>query len=530
MGDMTDAPMSSHLMTPLHASPAMRALLSDRARLQRMLDFEAALARAEAAVGVIGATGAAVISQACDAAHYDIPALIEAQASSGDLAAAVVAALTQQVAARDQAAANFVHWGAGSQDVIDTALMLELRNVIDALVADLDLAIKGFVALAGRHRRTLSVARTAMRHAAPMPFGLKLAGYAAALGRSRDRLTRLRREALVLQFGGAAGTLAALGEQGMPVSERLAALLDLGLADAPWHTHRDRLAEMAACFGILAGTCGKIARDVMLMMQTEVGEASVPRRDGAAAALSAATAAPNLVATLLAAQVQEHEQAQGTWHTDWMTFPALAMVTSGALAAVVDIAQGLEVDVDRLRANLELTGGRIMAEAVSFALAEKIGRAEAQALVKELTEQATQEKRPLKEALLRDIRVKSQLGGTEIEKLFIPLTYQGSAQTFIERLVVASQMRGSRRAEPRTETRPETRTEPKPEPLPAEPAVKLAAAEPPSPPALQTPPPPASPPPSSDKLQWSGTLMHIFTNAAEAPPGAPPDQDKLKLP
>ena len=187
------------------------------------------------------------------------------------------------------------------------------------------------------------------------------------------------------------------------------------MPDAPWHTHRDRLAEVAACFGILAGTCGKIARDVALMMQTEVGEAFEPgapgrggsstlphKRNpvGAAAALSAATVAPNLVATLLAAQVQEHERAPGGWHTDWMTFPALALVTSGALSAVVEIAEGLEIDVERLRANLEMTGGQIMAEAVSFALAEKMGRAEAHALVQELSQQAAQEKRPLKEVLL----------------------------------------------------------------------------------------------------------------------------------
>jgi 3-carboxy-cis,cis-muconate cycloisomerase len=280
---MTDTPATFQLTTPLYASAAMRAIMSDQARLQRMLDFEAALARAEASVGVISATGASAIADACQAGQYDIAALVEAQIPSGNIAIAVVNALTQQVASRDPGAASFVHWGATSQDVIDTALMLELRAAIDALVGDLDSAIKGFTTLAGRHRRTLSVARTLMQHALPMPFGLKLAGYAAALARSRERLMRLRREALALQFGGAAGTLAALGEHGFGVSERLAALLDLQLPDAPWHTHRDRLTEVAACFGILAGTCGKIARDVTLMMQTEVGEAfeaGAPGRGG----------------------------------------------------------------------------------------------------------------------------------------------------------------------------------------------------------------------------------------------------------
>jgi 3-carboxy-cis,cis-muconate cycloisomerase len=475
---MTDTLMTSQLMMPLYASAAMRAIMSDQARLQRMLDFENALARAEAAVGVISATGAGIIGEACNADHYDISALVEASAPSGNIAVAVVDALTQAVAGRDRKMANFVHWGASSQDVIDTALMLELRAAIDALLLDLDVAIKDFTTLAGRHRRTLAVARTSMQHAVPMPFGLKLAGYAAALGRSRERLLRLRREALVLQFGGAAGTLAALGDHGMEVSERLAALLDLQLPDAPWHTHRDRLAEVAACFGILTGTCGKIARDVTLMMQTEVGEAFEPgapgrggsstlphKRNpvGAAAALSAATVAPNLVATLLAGQVQEHERAPGGWHTDWMTFPALALVTSGALSAVAEIARGLEIDVDRLRANLEMTGGQIMAEAVSFALADKMGRAEAHALVQQLSQQAAREKRPLKEVLLSNLRVKWQLGAPAIEKLFMPLTYQGAAQTFIDRLVVASQMRAPRRTAQRPELRAEVRAEARPD-------------------------------------------------------------------
>ncbi len=568
MGPMTDAPgspqpiMTSQLSTPLYASTAMRAIMADRARLQRMLDFEAALARAEAALGVVTATGAGVIGEACDASRYDIDALVAGQAPSGNIAIAVVAALTKAVAARDPAAATFVHWGATSQDVIDTALMLELRAAIDALIADLDLAIKGFAALAGRHRRTLSVARTLLQQALPMPFGLKLAGYAAALARSRERLIRLRREALVLQFGGAAGTLAVLGEHGFAVSERLAAVLNLTLPDAPWHSHRDRLAEIAACFGILTGTCGKIARDVSLMMQTEVGEAFEPAAPGrgtsstlphkrnpvgAAAALSAATIAPNLVATLIAAQVQEHERAVGGWHTDWMTFPALALVTSGALAAVVEIAEGLEVDVERLRANLEMTGGQIMAEAVAFALAEKIGRTEAHALVRLLSLQASQEKRPFKEVLLKDLQMKTFLSGIEIERLFIPLTYQGSAQTFIDRLVVSSQLRTPRRPDARPELRAEVRPEPKPEPKPeikpeaappqrapevrlpvapqltAEPAaVEPLPAEPPvtaAPTEIATPPP--APPPDA--------LMHIFIQAAQQPGTSPDDPDKFKF-
>ena len=195
----------------------MCAIVDDRARLQRMLDFELALARAQASIGIIPALAVDAIAPACQADRYDIAALAEAAAPAGNIAIALVNALTAEVAKADDEAAGFVHWGATSQDVIDTALVLELRAAIDALLADLDRAIEGFATLSGRHRRTPFVARTMLQHALPMPFGLKLAGYAAALGRSRERLRRLRKEALLIQFGGAAGTLAALGEQGFEI-------------------------------------------------------------------------------------------------------------------------------------------------------------------------------------------------------------------------------------------------------------------------------------------------------------------------
>jgi 3-carboxy-cis,cis-muconate cycloisomerase len=503
----------------------MRALLTDRARLQRMLDFEAALARAEAAVGVIPATAITEIGEACKADRYNINLLIEAAVPTGNFAMAVVTALTNEIARKNPQAAGFVHWGATSQDVIDTALALELRGAMDALLLDLDVAIKGFNALAGRHRRTLSVARTLMQQALPMPFGLKLAGYAAALARSRDRLSRLRREALALQFGGAAGTLAALGDKGFGVAERLAALLDLALPDAPWHAHRDRFAEIASAFAILTGTCGKIAGDVALMMQTEVGEAFEPAQSGrggsstmphkrnpmgAVAALSAATIAPNLTATLLAAQVQQHERGLGGWQTEWMTLPTLALVTSGALAAVTEIAEGLVIDVDRLRANLDESGGQIMAEAVSFALAVKLGRQEAHRLVQELSDQAIKEKRPLKELLLGSLRVKSVMGSAEIEKLFIPLTYQGSAQVFIDRLVMSSSTRGPRRTEPRVDFKPEPKADSWQD-------IRMVEPRLPSAPQLRQPSE-TGPPPRAEVAP------------APAPPAPPPDLDQTVAP
>jgi 3-carboxy-cis,cis-muconate cycloisomerase len=456
---MTNPLAPSLLLPPLIASAAMRAILDDRARLQRMLDFEAALTRAQAALGVIPASAVEPIAGACRAERYDMAALGEAAAAAGNLVTPLIAALTAEVAKTDAAAASCVHWGASGQDVMDTALVLELRAGIDALIVDINRAIEGFTLLAGRQRRTAAVARTSMRHALPMPFGLKVAGYAGALGRSRDRLRRLRKDALVLQFGGTAGTLAALGDQGLDVTDRLAALIDLPAPDAPWHSHRDRLAEVASAFGILAGTCGKIGRDIALLMQNEVaevfeppaspiGDGASPTGDGAAAvptrlspgaatgmAVTAAMIAPQLVATILACEVQEHERALGGWQAEWATFPALALVTSGALSAVADLAQGIEVDPDRMRSNVDITHGLIMAEAITFALAAKISRAEANKLVEEASQKAVAEKRSLQNVLSDDPRVTAHITGPVLGRLFEPMSYQGAAQTFIDRLV-----------------------------------------------------------------------------------------------
>jgi 3-carboxy-cis,cis-muconate cycloisomerase len=440
----------SALHGPLFSSVAMRALVTDQARLQRMLDVEAALARAEEKEGVIPQGLAAVIGKACDAHLYDAAEIGEAAAQAGNLAIPLVDAVRAQVHARDRAAADFVHWGATSQDIIDTALVIELRAAIDLLVNDIDRAVTAFSADADRYRNTPMAGRTWLQHAVPIPLGLKLAGYAAALRRSRERLLRLHTEALVLQFGGAAGTLAALAGKGLAVSQRLADELGLSLPDAPWHGHRDRLAEVASAVAILIGTCGKIGRDVTLLMQTEVAEAFEPAAQGrggsstmpqkrnpvlASTVLAAATATPHLAATILSAQVQEHERAAGTWPAEWITFPTLMLLASGAMAAIAEIAEGLEVDPSRMLANLDASGGAIMAEAVSFALAPKLGKKEAHGILAAATRSAAASHRHLKDVLLADQRVTEALSPEQLAQCLDPLNYQGAAQTFIARLL-----------------------------------------------------------------------------------------------
>ena len=442
----------SPLLAPMLSSAAMRAVCDDAAFLQNMLDFEAALARAEAATGVIPAAAGEVIADLCKAESFDIAALADAATRSGNLAIPLVKALTAKVTACDAEAGRYVHWGTTSQDVIDTATMLMLRGGIDALLTDLTRAIKGFSRLALEHRTTAVIARTWLQHALPMPFGLKLAEYAAALARSRARLRRLRENALALQFGGAAGTLAALGSWGLTVADRLARELDLPLPEAPWHTHRDRIAEAASVFAIIAGSSGKIARDISLMMQTDVAEAFEPSGEGrggsstmphkrnpvaAAIALGAATMAPNFAATIFAAQVQDHERSAGPWHAEWPTLPALMLVTSGALAAVVDIAEGLEVDVARMRANLDATSGLIMAEAVSMALAEKVGKSEAHHLIEVASKKAVAEKKHLRDVLVGDTKITAHLDAAALKKLFDPMAYQGASQALVDRLLAS---------------------------------------------------------------------------------------------
>jgi 3-carboxy-cis,cis-muconate cycloisomerase len=443
---MSSAPLASSFSV-LASTAGMRALVAERARIQRLLDFVVALARAQAAVGVVPALATDKIAEAAHAERYEAALL----ASDGSVAAALFSALTAEVARSDAEAARVVAFGASEQDALDTALALELRDAIDLLTSDLNRAIEGFTQIAGRHRRTAAVGRVGLQQALPIPFGLKVAGYAAALARSRERLRRLRKESLALQFGGVAGTLAALGENGLKVSERLAALLDLPLPEAPYHGHSDRVAEVAGALAILAGTCGKIARDIALLGQTEIAEAAEPAGTGAAgrrrlatAATSAATLAPGLLSAIVAGQMQEHEGAVGGSQAQWQAFPALLLVTAGALGAVADVAQGLEIDAQRMRENLDHTQGLIMAEAVTTALAAKIGRDQAARIIHEAGRRALAERRHLSMILGEDPRVTSHMTPGELARAFELLSYQGVAQTFIDR-IVGSLSRSARR-------------------------------------------------------------------------------------
>ncbi|HEV3431390.1 MAG TPA: 3-carboxy-cis,cis-muconate cycloisomerase [Paraburkholderia sp.] len=444
--------MIERLTSLICGTEPMNAVWSPDATLQRMLDVEAALARASAVHGVIPQSAVAAIVATCKADKLDAPALARDAALGGNLAIPLVKQLTARVKDADPEAAKYVHWGATSQDIIDTATVLQLRDALALIEGGLDATCEKLADLARAHRATPAVGRTWLQQALPITLGLKFAQWLDTLLRHRERLAALRERALVLQFGGAAGTLASLRASAAKVSAELAKDLGLTQPALPWHTQRDRIAEAASFFGMLIGTLGKIARDISLQMQTEIGELGEPaaagkggsstmphKRNpvGCAAVLTAATRAPGLVATVFAGMVQEHERALGGWQAEWDALPELARLAGGALAQIEQIAGGLEVRPERLAANLDVTHGLILGEAVMLALGDRIGRLDAHHLVERASKSAVQSGRTLYDVLAEEPAVTQHLDDARLKALLDPANYVGEAHAFVDAVLAA---------------------------------------------------------------------------------------------
>lgn len=432
---------------------AANEIWSPRATVQAMLDVEAALARASALHGVIPSGAVESIVAACNADNIDANALMIGAQAGGNLAIPLVKQLTAVVKASDAEAAKYVHWGATSQDIIDTGVVLQLRAALDLLDADLLALSDALVMQAQAHKNTPMIGRTWLQQALPITLGLKFAQWLDAVTRHRQRLGELRGRALVLQFGGAAGTLASLRDKALPVAASLAEDLKLTLPALPWHTQRDRIAESASFFGMLTGTLGKIARDISLMMQTEVGEVAEPaaagkggsstmphKRNpvGCAAVLTAATRAPNLVATIFAGMVQEHERALGGWQAEWEALPDLARLTAGALANIVGIVPSMEVNVERLAHNLDVTNGLVLGEAVMLALGDAIGRLDAHKLVEGASKTSVAKGTSLFDELAANETVTRHLSQDQLKQLLDPANYVGQAQAFVAAAIASA--------------------------------------------------------------------------------------------
>jgi 3-carboxy-cis,cis-muconate cycloisomerase len=422
--------MFTRLVESLAATERLSEVFSDGSVLQAMLDFEAALARAEARCGVIPANAAASIADASRAEGFDTAALARLSLRAGTPAIPLVKMLTARVRAVDPEAAGFVHWGATSQDVADTALVLLLRQARRILQTDHERTIAALRHLSEQHAATVMLARTLLQPAPPVTFGLKAAGWYASVRRGWERVSSRFDEALCLQFGGASGTLAALGIRGLAVSEALASELDLKLPDGPWHAYRDRLAALMAALSIYTASLGKIALDVALLMQFEVGEAAEPGGDGRGGSssmphkrnptacmltLASAKRVPGLLADFVAGMVQEHERAVGGWQAEWPLVYGIVQSAGVALESMAEVAEGLTVDVTRMRANLDSTHSAVFAERAVMMLAPEVGRDAA--------------RREVGKAI-RDTGMPPDLTG-----LRTPEEYLGSAEAFRRRLL-----------------------------------------------------------------------------------------------
>ncbi|MBC8878384.1 MULTISPECIES: 3-carboxy-cis,cis-muconate cycloisomerase [Pseudomonas] len=441
---------SNQLFDAYFMQPEMREIFSDEGRVQGMLDFEAALARAQARVGLIPPEVVADIELSCDARLFDFDALAIAIGSAGNSAIPLVKALGKQIAARSAEAERYVHMGATSQDVMDSGLILQLRRAIVLLEHDLARLADAMAEQAQRHAGTPLAGRTWLQQATPVTLGMKIAGWLGAVTRHRQRLNEIKPRLLCLQFGGASGSLAALGDQAFSVAETLAGELQLALPEQPWHTQRDRLVEFAGLLGLIAGSLGKLGRDVSLLMQTEVGEVFEPSAPGkggsstmphkrnpvgAAVMISTATRAPGLVATMLAAMPQEHERSLGLWHAEWETLPELCCLVSGSLQQALQVIPGLQVDAERMAINLQSTKGLVLAEAVSIALAQRIGRDAAHHLVEQCCRRAVEQGAHLRQVLGETPQISEQFSSDELDRLLDPAHYLGQARHWVERAV-----------------------------------------------------------------------------------------------
>ena len=425
-------------------------VLSLEQRLKAMLVVEAALAVALNKSGIISQEQAAAISEACASESFDVDAINAEGLKAGTPVIPLVKEIIARARNKSEEAARFVHFGTTSQDILDTSTVLLLKEVVTRISRQLLSVESAFASLTEEHAKTVALGRTLLQPGPPISFGLKIASWKAAVTRGRHRLENSASSALILQFGGAVGNLSSLDEKGMQVAKHLAEELELPLPDAPWHTHRDRLVDLASATGILIGSLGKIARDISLHCQVEVGElreAARPGKGNSSAmphkrnsvgcmqVLSAANQAPGLVSSLLSAMPQEHERGLGGWQSEWPTLKTLFMAAELASAAMAEVSEGLEVDVARMKANLDTTQELVFSERLSSALLPKLGRLEAQKLVGNLVTQSIEQGRRLSELASEEPIIQSALDEDSVERVFDIEQALGSSEELLIRLL-----------------------------------------------------------------------------------------------
>jgi 3-carboxy-cis,cis-muconate cycloisomerase len=439
--------IDSAVFRDIFSTEAMRGVFSDLNRVQKYLDFEAALARAQARLGVIPREAAEEIVHHCKAGEIDFARL---KAETERIGYPVLPVVAQLVALCRGRLGEWCHWGATTQDVTDSATVLQIREALTLVAADIDAIAGALAALARKYRDTPMAGRSNLQQAVPITFGYKMATLLAAFERHKQRLAELRARVLVGEFGGAAGTLASLGGRGLEVQAELMKELNLGMPAIAWHTVRDTIAEIGCFLGLVAATCGKLALDVKLLMQTEVEEVYEPFQSGRGSSSTMPqkrnpissvyiTALNSVVrqqvAALLDAMVEDHERATGPWEIEWIVLPEIFCLTAGALAQTLFVLTGLQVDEKKMRANLDLTRGLIVSEAVMMGLAPHLGRQHAHDLVYDICRQVIATGRPLIDLLAENEEIAKYLDRAALTQLCDPANYLGQAGAMVDRVL-----------------------------------------------------------------------------------------------
>jgi 3-carboxy-cis,cis-muconate cycloisomerase len=443
--------MAEELFRPIFVPDKFREAVSGRAWLGAMLEAEAALAGAEARAGLIPPDAAQVIASCCqkgrEAGLFDPEELGREGRAQGNPVPPLVRVLTEAVSEVSEGAARYVHKGATSQDIVDTAAMLLTKRALDLILTETDAIAAGLAGLTEAHRHTPIAGRTLLQQALPTTFGLKTAGWLVSILRARGQLLEVREGRLAAQLGGAAGTLASLGDSGAEVLKEFARELGLAEPVLPWHTDRSRIAEIGGALSLLSGALGKISLDIILMAQTEVGEVSEPAGAGrggsstlphkrnpilSVTAAACSRRAADLSRALQAAMVAEHERAAGAWHSEWEALSDALALTGGAAAAVREATEGLEAHPKKMRDNLDATGGLLLAEHVTTIVAERLGRLRAHDLVEGASRRTFESGRSLREELLAEPVLKEALSAQDMDAALDPARYLGSAGKFVD--------------------------------------------------------------------------------------------------
>jgi 3-carboxy-cis,cis-muconate cycloisomerase len=439
-------PLDSKIFGPLFGDAETNERLSEEAYVRALVEVEAALAKAQARLGIIPSSAGEQISRA-RSKTLDIGALTKGTMRSGFPIIALVQELRKQV---DSSAAPYVHWGATTQDIMDTACVLQMRSVIKLFRDRLAELARHLSELSSRHRSTVLAGRTHGQQALPVSFGLKVASWLAPLIRHTDRLDEISPRLLVVQFGGAAGTLAALGDKGLAVMEGLADDLDLAAPVMPWHAQRDGFVEFAGWLSLLTGCLGKMAQDIILLAQTEVeevaesgekgrgGSSTMPQKSNPITSeliLAAARTNASLLSALHHGLIQEHERATHGWQLEWLTLPQMMILTGGALKHALYLARNLRVDTERMHANIARAHDVILAEAAVFALSDHMSRPKADELVKKACGIAVSDGRPLIEVVKTLVGAAVADGAIDWQALAQPENYLGETEKIIERVL-----------------------------------------------------------------------------------------------